>query len=194
MENRKEESSEERERRVEKVTTGSVKVKKKGEIGKLAGIFIQEDVASVKNYIFSDILVPAIKNAISDVVTNGINMMLYGDSSPRGQRKSSSKVSYRTYYDRQRDDDRPRRIERSDQVDYDDLIFETRGEAEDILSRLDELIDTYRFASVADYFDLAGEPCKYTFNKYGWIDLKTAVVVHTRGGYMIKFPKAMPLD
>ena len=63
------------ERKVEKVTTGKVKTKKRSEGSKLRDVFIAEDVKDVKSYIFMDVLVPAIKNAIVDIVTDGVNMI-----------------------------------------------------------------------------------------------------------------------
>ena len=51
--------------------------------------------------------------------------------------------------------------------DYDDIILESRGEAEDVLERMDELIATYQVVSVADFYDLVGVSGNYTDNKYG---------------------------
>lgn len=181
------------DKRIEKVVTGVVKSKKKNDIRKLADVFITEDIANVKSYIITDILVPAVKKAISDIVTNGIDMMLYGESD-RTKKGTSSKVSYRSYYDQRND--------RHDYVsnrtrsgyDYDDIILDNRGEAEDVLSRMDELIDTYGLVSVADLYDLVGVSGNYTDNKYGWTDIRSAQVVRVREGYMIKLPRALPLD
>ena len=78
--------------------------------------------------------------------------------------------------------------------DYDDIIFEKRGEAEDVLSRMDELISTYHMASVADLFEFAGLTGPYTGNRYGWTDIRSASVVRTKDGYMLKLPRALPLD
>ena len=77
--------------------------------------------------------------------------------------------------------------------DYDDITFATRGDAESVLMRMDELIDVYGSACVADFYDLAGVTGNYTDNKYGWIDLQSATVIRMRDGYIIKFPKVMPL-
>ena len=87
------------EKRVQKVVKDPAKTKK-NEVRKIADIFISEDVANVKNYIFMDVLVPAVKKAIYDIVTNGIDMFLYGGTG-RGKSSSSpgTKVSYRSYYD-----------------------------------------------------------------------------------------------
>ena len=73
-------------------------------------------------------------------------------------------------------------------------MLETRGEAEDVLSRMDELIDTYGVVSVADLYDLVGISCNYTDNKYGWTNLRNAEPVRVRDGYMLKLPKALPID
>ena len=78
--------------------------------------------------------------------------------------------------------------------DYDDIILESRGEAEDVLERMDELIATYQVVSVADFYDLVGVSGNYTDNKYGWTDIRNASVIRVRDGYMIKLPKALPLN
>ena len=65
---------------------------------------------------------------------------------------------------------------------------------EEVLSQMDNIIETYRMASVADLFDLVGESCNFTDQKYGWTNLRNAEVVRVRDGYMIKLPKALPLD
>ena len=56
------------EKKVEKVVTGAVKVKKKNGFEKLAGTFVPDDVDNVKSYIMQDIIVPAIKDVILDAV------------------------------------------------------------------------------------------------------------------------------
>lgn len=190
----KEESAAIPEKKVEKVVSGSVKTKKKSEIRKVADVFISEDVQNVKSYIVFDVLVPAVKKAISDIVTNGIDMVLYGEARHTGKTSTASKVSYRSYYDKPSTRDvRPTSRSRVE-YDYNNIILDNRGEAEEVLSRMDELVDMYGLASVADLYDLVGITCDYTDNKYGWTDIRNASVVRTRDGYLIKMPKAMPLN
>ena len=171
------------------------KTKKKSEIKKFTDVFIAEDVTSVKNYIINDVLIPAAKKAISDIVTNGIDMILYGEARGRDRRRDSgSRVSYTKYYERDRDREYDRRRERRSVYDYDDIILESRREAEDVLNRMDDLIDAYGMVSVADLYDLVGITGNYTDNKYGWTNLRNAEVRRTRDGYLIKLPKALPFD
>lgn len=179
------------EKKVEKVISGSAKSKKKSGLRKITNIFVPEDVEDVKSYIFEDIVVPAVKDIILDAVKAFLEVK--GGSS-RGRSSTASKVSYRKYYD-----DRDRRdysgVTRTRTgYEYDDVIIENRGEAEDVLSRMDELISTYGLVSVADFYDLVGIAGNYTDNKYGWTDIRSASVIRVREGYMIKLPKALPLN
>lgn len=181
-------------KKVEKVVTGKVKTRKKSEISKFADVFISEDASNVKSYILADVLVPAVKKLISDIVKDGVEMILYGNNGRRSESRSSY-VSYRNYSDRDRDnrDDRYSRRTRS-AYDHDDVVLESRGEAEEVLTRMDELIATYGFVSVADMYDLVGKTCNYTDNKYGWTNIRNAEPVRVRDGYILKLPKALPID
>lgn len=181
------------EKKVQKVVTGKAKVKKKGELSKFKDIFISEDITNVKSYVFLDILVPAIKKAVSDIVRDGVDMILYGETGKSKSRSNGSYVSYRDYSKRNSSDrfssDRPRRG-----YNLDDIILDSRGEAETVLEQMDALIDTYGIVSVADLFDLVGITGEYTDNKYGWTNIRNAEPVRVRDGYMLRLPKPMPID
>lgn len=185
----------EEKKRVEKVVKGSVKTKKKTEIKKFADVFVSEDVHSVGSYIVMDVLVPTIKKAIVDIVTDGVNMLFFGDSGKgRKSNGNASYVSYRSYSDRNNNGG-ARRSERSrSRYSYDDIVLDSRGEAEDVLERMDELVDMYGSVTVADMYDLVGITGNYTDNKYGWTNIRNAEVIHVRDGYMLKLPKALPID
>ena len=182
-------------KKVEKVVTGNVRVRKKTQASKFKDVFISEDAANVKSYILMDVLVPAVKKAVADIVTDGIDMILYGGSGGgRSKNRSrSSKVSYTNFYDR-RDEGRSRIDTRRTSYGVDDIVLDTRGEAEDILMHMRDIIDEYDFASVADLYDLVGVTGSYTDNKYGWDNIRNAEVVRVRDGYLLKMPKAKPIN
>lgn len=188
------------EKRVQKIVNGPVKVKKKSEVRKLTDIFVSDDSAKVKDYVIWDVLVPAVKKAISDIVTNGINMILYGDkgsvnSTPAG------KVTYKNYNsiygNTHASSDRfssgyngAKRV-----FDYDTIEYSSRGEAEAVIMQMDELIETYGFVRVADYYELSGvTKWDFTANNYGWANIRSASPVRTSGGWIIRLPRAMPID
>lgn len=179
-------------KKVEKAIQGTAKVKKSNELRKITDIFISEDIANVKSYIVMDVLIPTIKKAVSDIIKNGIDMILYGSVSPTRSNSTANRISYSKYYDDNRNTVRDSRAKSGFRSD--DIIFDNRGEAEIVLSRMDELIDTYGIVTIADLYDLAGVTGDYTTNNYGWTNIRSAEVVRARDGYIIKMPKAMPID
>ena len=184
------------EKKVEKVTTGKVMTKKKSGIAKAAGMFVAEDIRSVERYVIKEIVVPALKRTFLDMVNNGADMLVNGEITRSKSNTPGSKVSYRSYYDRRDDPPRARIDSRyGSAYDYDELAFETRGDAERVLATLDEIMDTYKMVKVADLYDASGRtPSSVMFN-YGWTDIHTASVVRTVDGYyMIRLPRALPLD
>ena len=181
------------EKRVEKVVHGKVKTKTNN-ARKLTDIFISEDAANVKNYIIMDVIVPSIKKAVYDLIVGTLDMSLYGGRGSGGKRPTADKISYRDYNSASRRDDRSYGSTRTASgYAYDDIVVETRGEAEAVLSRMDEIMEEYEQVRVADLYDLVGISGDYTDNKYGWTNIRNARVVRTRDGYKIEMPRAIAL-
>lgn len=181
-------------KKVEKVVTGTVKTRKKSGVSKLKDTFITEDVSNVKSYILMDVLIPAAKKAISDIVRDGIDMILYGDAHRGRSSSGASYVSYRSYSDRDRRDNRYESSRSRTIYEPEDIILESRVEAEEVLERMNELLDNYGIVSVADLYDLVGKSCDYTANRYGWTNIRNAEPVRVRDGYLLKMPKVGPID
>lgn len=179
-------------KKVNKVIQGKVKTKKKSEMRKAVDNFITEDVSNIKTYIVQDVIVPTIKDTIWNAITNSLEMVLF----PGGKKRSrGSKISYTNFYDRDRRDDRRSVSSRSvSRFDYDDIIFESRGEADAVLVQMEEVIDCYDVVSVSDLYDMVGETAPHTANRYGWTNLRNAEPVRVRDGYILKLPKALPID
>lgn len=181
-------TDEKKEKKVEKVVTGNVKVKDKSN-----NPFVSEDARNVGHYVVFDILVPAAKKAIVDMVTEGISMIL-GEPKRSKNSTNASYVSYRSYSDRDHGSSyRSSYDDRRDSRLREDIILESRGEAEEVLSRMDDLLDTYGYVSVADLYDLIGKSCAYTDGNYGWTTLRSADVIRVRDGYLLKLPRKVPL-
>ena len=187
----KEKATEVKKEKLEKVVKGKVKTKKKNTF---LSLFLSEDVTDIKSYIVNEVLIPTTKRAISDIVTNGIDMLLGFDTKKRSK-TNASRVSYREYYDRDdRSRDRDRSRPRTTGYNYDDIILETISEAETVLDKLDEILEVYGLVSVADLYDIVGITGNYTDNKYGWTDLRNASYSRVRDGYILKMPRAIPLN
>lgn len=179
----------EESKNIEKVISGTAKVKKKNEMQKFASTFISEDIKSVKSYIITDVLVPGIKKAITETV----NLILYGESRSKSNNSTSPKPSYRSYYDNNTNTANTA-ITRRSAYTYDNIVVDNRVDAEEVLDNMNNIIKKYGIVSVADMYDLVGIVGNYTDNKYGWTDLRTAKIERERdGGYRIDLPRALPL-
>lgn len=185
--------SDKAEKPIKKVVRGNVKTKKKSDLYRLADVFIAEDVRSVKAYALMEVIIPAVKKALYDVICDSTGMILGEGKRDTRRWGNSSYVSYRSY-----SDDRSRR--RTDETRYntnfdrEDIVYESKAEAEAVLERMDACLDQYGVVKVADMYDAAGLTAPFTANKYGWTSLRNAETVRVRDGYIIKLPKAMPLD
>lgn len=182
-------------KRVEKVVTGPVKIKKKNELSKLTDIIFAEDARSVGAYIITDVVIPSVINLLEDIFLKGSRFALRGESG-RGRTRDSEYISYRSYSD-PRNSTRDRTPKVNQRYSFDKVIISNRGEAEEVLSQMDDLVDTYGFATIADLNEALGITGEYTDNKYGWIGkgcLRNAEVVRTREGYVLKMPRATVID
>lgn len=180
-------------KKVEKVVSGAVTSRKKSELRKFADVFIVEDVKKITDHIINDTLIPTIKDALYDVVSGGLSMLLYGDSGKGGKRSTAAgKVLYGNFYNNKREN-APQKNRVA--YDYDEIVIKNRGEAEGVLEAMKDLLYTYGTVSVADLYDLVGMSCNYTDNNYGWTKLDDANsgVEPVRGGYILKLPRVIAL-
>lgn len=136
----------------------------------------------VLKYVLND---DGVCSVISDKISNRIVKTIYRDDRvPR--RNCGSRVSYRRY--------RRERFNRKMDLEYDDVIFETRKDALNALEKMSDIIFDYGFATVADLYDLNNIDCPYTASKYGWTNLRNCEVLNTDKGYVINLPKPFPID
>ena len=185
------------DRKIEKVVTnGTAKAKKQGEFSKFASkIFSDQDRGDIKNYLIEDVAIPGIKNLILDFIIGGATKIFGGS---RRSSSGGSRVSYRDYYSRGDSNrivgggssstaSRPR-------FDFDEITFATRIDAEAVRDQMDDVIAKYGFVTVGDMYDMADLPQPFTSNKYGWTNIRNAEVRPANGGYVLKLPKASPID
>lgn len=88
------------------------------------------------------------------------------------------------------------KLERMAKIYYDtganvkdkDIVLASRSDAEEVLTQLRDLLYDYGVVTVSDLYDLVGITSKFTDNKYGWTNLKTAVIKGVRTGYLLDLP------
>lgn len=155
----------------------------------------------VVNYIVHDVVIPAAKSTIADLVEGAIEMVLFGGEGGGRSRhavrsKGRSYVSYSDMYDNRRG--RPNVARRPHNVepalvrtrhDFSDIILGSRQEGEIVLSEMVELLESYGVVTVSDFYDLVGLTSDYTDQKYGWFDLPNISTVRVRNGWALELPR-----
>lgn len=169
------------------VLKGTVVPKKRS---KFKEAFISEDIVDVKDYIFMDVFVPALKKLIEDILTNGIRALFYGSSA-----KNKSSVSFLTPYDKMSTKGNVKPYSKPvEMYDFMDIVFSEKQDAQHVLDMMLEICDRYEKVSVADLYQLVRRPTNVNDFRWGWMDLRSARVVYGRSGYMLDLPKAVPVD
>lgn len=194
----------EEEKKIERIVSGEVTHRKKGFGKRLTGALVEDDTTSVLDYIVHDVLIPAAKSMITDMVSGGIEMLLFGSRRnqnvyrDRGRSYTSYNTmsNYRTREIPSRRDRETRDISRYSRAthDFEEIIIPSRGEAEEVLDAMTESTIKYGEVSVADFYEMVGVTSTFQDNKYGWTNLRGAYVKRTRGGYVIELPRTQPLE
>lgn len=177
-----------------KIISGKVIKQKRSIIDRFAETFFGDDAKTVGLYVIWDVLIPAAKTTISEMVQTGLDMLLFGEKQKRNTRDNRTFVSYGSFYNKGPGErERNSSFRRSTAKVIDNIIFESRSEAEEVLEAMAELINTYGYVSLSDFYSLVGEESEYTDEKYGWTNMIRARVERVRGGYIINMPRAMAL-
>lgn len=181
------------EKRIEPANIAPVKVRKASATKKFFGQLFAGDIKSVSSNVFIDVIIPTLKKGLQDIANRTIEWMLYGvNGNPNKPSSGPGTVTYKSY-STSYSSSTPR-MPRPSLYTMDEVIFNNRGDAEDVLMRMEESLKRYHSVSVADFYDILNRPHNYTDNKYGWYDLSSCVIARSHDGYIIDFPKVQPLD
>lgn len=74
-----------------------------------------------------------------------------------------------------------------------DIIFDTRADADRVLDDLRNLMADYGIVTVKDMYEESGLLSDYTNNLYGWYTLKGAHISKVTSGYRINLPPPVKL-
>jgi hypothetical protein len=188
----REKKEEETRDKPEKIVQGKVTTRKPPWYKRFARSMVADDATSIGDYIMSDVIVPAIKNLIADIVGQGTNRVLFGTA--RNRRTSvlgGERQSLRTRYDRYSEDPGPRRMlsrESRARHDFNDVVLDSRTEAVEVVEALVLRVERYGSATVSDLYDYVGVTGSYADRAYGWTDLRTADVRQVPGGFLLDLP------
>lgn len=182
-------------KKLESVVSGNVSMRKKTTLKKVADIFFQNDIEDVKTYLIKDVLIPEIRDAMYNLIMNGLDMMLYdGKRTRKTSTENPMRVNYSKCSSQSTRPDTSSLPRTKSGLNFDDVIFDDRMDAEEVLNQMLNIIEQYDSVSVADFCELAGIPGEYTDRKYGWTSLGAAEVKRVSGGgYILKLPRVILL-
>lgn len=186
---------------LEQVTSSEAKRRKKPLGRQFRETFMAGDAQTATSYVIFEVLVPAAKDAIADAGSQWIERRIFGDTrrSRRGasppQHGPNGYVDYRhitgVQQPRQQRAMSPRAKSRHD---FDEIVLDSRAEAEEVIDQLVEIVSKYTVASVADLYALVGITPSHTDRNWGWTDLRGSNVSRVRGsGYLLDLPEPKPL-
>ncbi len=188
---------------------GGVSLKRKTPGQRFTETFLNNgDVKTIGQTILLDVIVPALKEMIFSAGRDALSMFLWGDTraSNKGGLKAGGGIvrDYTSYssslVSRSSNRDRIGVSRLEDSPRYNNLVFEVRGDAENILWNMREYINTYDSIQIVRLYELIREqtgvdiPMTAQDAKYGWSDLTQAYVRQVRGGYLLDLPNPIMLD
>lgn len=182
-------------KKIPPVVTGAVKKKRSG-LKELTDGFIQEDAVTVRNSLWHDILIPAAKKTIEDLLMSAVEMFFYGGTGRTSSRSRMDRVSWREGQ-RTASEKPAERIRSTSGYRFDEVLYPTRADAERVLNVMIEILDQYPTCSVSDYYSASNVTGSYTDNNYGWDDasaLYGAKIVRFNDGWLLKLPNPKPLN
>lgn len=196
-----------RQRKFEKVVTGTAVKRKKSLFMRFSDTFL--DGASFQDImvnVVKDIAIPAAKDLIYDSFTTGLHKTLHGDEAPPSRSRRGSSSTRRdgpyTPYSRsnrgRRDDPRDRDRERSGSYrpmrDWEDVVVDTRAEADAVIDEMYKALRKFHQVTVLDLYDMVDMNSSFTDEMWGWRDLEDAHPRRLPGGqYMIALPVPIEL-
>lgn len=194
------EKEEPKAEKLEKIVKGKVTRRKKPLGKKFAEVFFS-GASSVWDYVLHEVLIPAAKDTLTDVVIQGIDRAVHGDGSPRRGRSSrpsgpSGYVSYNRFSQVPRREE-PRTMSRRARAvhDFEEIILDSRQEAQEVLDELVDRAIKYEQTTLSDLYDLVGMRSTFADERWGWRDLRGARIQRLSGGqYLLDLPKTEALD
>lgn len=198
-------SSESNRPAIEQVVPTGTAVERKKSLGRrFKDQFAGDDAQTVGQVLLFDVLIPATKNLIFDLVREGAQRLLFGGSRPSTTSVVGSVLGARTSYSSY---SKPQTVqtpsassagmtpEQRAMHDFSGVIFPTREQATLVIDTLSDYIEKFGVVTVNDFYSAIGETPAFTAVKYGWTSLAQAGVRHIgREGYLLEMPKPKLLE
>ena len=146
--------------------------------------------AEVKAHLLWDIFIPWIQDMCHDGWQQLGNVIFPGSKASSKGPQVPERYSYNDQY----------RIKGSEYPSYDSVYpdgmrpYPTEKEAYDVLQSLHDEIMRYGYVTLLIFNEMVGNRTNPSQENYGWMNISTAFVERVRGGWVIRMPKAVPIE
>lgn len=156
-----------------------------------------ENVENAGEFVIFEVGIPAMKATLSDMISNGMEVLLFGESSGRHSRGRSKESSgYTGMYRRERERERDVREERrSYGYIWEQVEPRSQRDCMAIIAEMRDFAYDNEYVTVAELLDImrASNLAEYTDENKGWYaeDLKgnACSCYAVRGGYLLDLPR-----
>lgn len=184
--------------KIERVTSADAIQRKRGLGRQFKETFIAGTARGTLDYVILEVVIPAVKDTLSDALQSGIERLIYGETRVRRGSTSSSNVghvNYQQMYPNSRPQTTRALSQRSrTRHDFGEIILQSRQEAEDVIDRLYDVLARYGSVPVSTLYALTGIQASHTDEKWGWTSLGGAKAARQRNGsWMLDLPDPEPL-
>ena len=189
------------EKTIEKVVTNDVTIKKKNKLKKISETFFGGTPQDAVKSVLMDVLIPALKQTLYDMISTGSQRLLFGNTVANGRPVigrpiTGGRVNYAKQYTSSVNSNRTiSRItaEPAQNHDFNQIMYPTRADAENVLSKMYDLINEYGQATVANLYQLSGVTTSAQDYDWGWSDVRRSRIIGVQNGmqeaYIIDFPQ-----
>lgn len=191
------------DKKITRVTTADPVRKRRSLRKQFSETFVAGDLRGAVSYVLLDVLLPAAKDMVVEAGSQGIERLIFGETRRRGLRGPQAGATGYVQYNRMsgptvasRISGPARAMSRAarSRFNFDEIVIESRTEAEEVIDQILEVVSRYGQATVADLYELVGINSTHTDHRWGWVDLHGAGVSRIRGGYLLDLPEPEPLD
>ena len=188
------------------VVTGQTSEKKKTLGTRIKNEFVSEDGQNILDWFIFDFGIPRFKEGLISLGQDLLDMFfnrlnLYARPNYRSGSYNRSyirdSVSYRPYVERRDSyynyNNKPML---AGGYDYNEILYDSIRDAENVLFGMDDIIQQYQVVSVAEYLELSKRTPNPVDYKYGWTSVQGVRVIKDRrsGQFYLDLPRPMALD
>lgn len=159
-------------------------------------LLVKQDLKSAADFAFRNVAIPKMQSLIVDAATSIIRGIFLGENAamaPTSTRSFGSHVDYQGKFRSGASRTKASQVASSG-FKYDIIEFDSFGEAQLVLDKLDEILSDQGVVTVADMFECADLSCPWTYTYYGWTNLSSAKIVTDGEVYRIKMPMTKRIE